>query len=122
MSYTLTISNSTDAPMTTKDGKTIDPGDTWKSETLGSTYVHSDEFGSMSFRDIADEHIGGDSGETWGVLIAYQGQHMVGRYEGGGDLRVSFDKHLQATVSGMNLRRVKLDGLVTAQELHPVPH
>ncbi len=117
--YTVTISNSTDAPMTTKDGKTIAPGDTWKSEPIGSTYVHSEEFGSMSFRDIRDSHIGGDSGETWGVLITYQGQHMVGRYEGGAaDLHVSFDNHLQATLSGMNLRRVKLDGLVIATEAH----
>jgi hypothetical protein len=75
----------------------------------------------MSFRDLGEEHIGGDSEETWGVLIGYQGSHMVGRHEGGGTLNVAFDNHLQAVVSGMNLRHVRLDPLVTEPELHPTP-
>ena len=112
MSYSVTVVNSTGAPMSTNDGKTINPGDSWTSGTLGNAFIHSEEFGSISFRDIGDKHIGGDSDETWGVLIAYGGQHMVGRYEGGGDLHVTFNDHLQAEVSGMHLRRVKLDVLV----------
>ncbi|HEX8052897.1 MAG TPA: hypothetical protein VF517_07885 [Thermoleophilaceae bacterium] len=113
MSYFVTIVNSTDAPMTTKDGQTIAAGDTWRSGVNGNTYVHSEEFGSVSFRDIADQHIGGDTDETWGVLISYNGQHMVGRYEGGGELHVTFNNRLQAELSGMNLRRVRLDSLVS---------
>jgi hypothetical protein len=116
--YTVTIKNSTGAPMTTADGQKIDPDGSWESKELGNTYVHSDEFGSMSFRDIADKHIGGDTDETWGVLISYGGQHMVGRYEGGGHLDVTFNDHLQAEVSGMNLRRVHLSPLVAAGEVH----
>lgn len=111
--YSVTITNSSGAPMTTADGKTIEPDGTWTSDTLGNTYVHSEEFGSISFRDIAAEHIGGDTKETWGVLITYSGQHMVGRYEGGGQLKVTFDKFLRAHVSGMNLRRVALDSLTS---------
>jgi hypothetical protein len=114
--YSVTIVNSTDAPMTTKDGKSIGPGETWKSDTLGNTYVHSEEFGSISFRDIAEERIGGDSDETWGVLITYGGQHMVGRYEGGGELSVTFNKHLQAVLSGMHLRHVQMSSLVAQGE------
>ena len=116
MAYSVTIHNSTEAPMTTRDGKTIEPEGTWESETLGNTYVHSEEFGSISFRDLAKQRIGGDSDETWGVLITYGGQHMVGRYEGGGQLYVTFNKHLQAELSGMTLRRVRLDALKSDHE------
>lgn len=119
--YSVTIRNSSGAPMTTADGKTIDPDGSWTSDTLGNTFVHSEEFGSMSFRDIGDSHIGGDSEETWGVLISYNGQHMVGRYEGGGELHVTFNNHLQAEVSGMHLRRVHLDALMVAGEAQPQP-
>jgi hypothetical protein len=69
-----------------------------------------------TIRDIGDSHIGGDDGGTWGVLISYGGQHMVGRYEGGGHLNVTFNKRLQAEVSGMALRRVHVSPLVAAGE------
>lgn len=114
--YTVTITNSSGATMTTADGKTIGPDQTWTSAAIGNTYAHSEEFGSISFRDIAGEHIPGDSGETWGVLITYQGAHMVGRYEGGGQLKVTFDKHLVAHVSGMHFRHVQMWPLLAADE------
>ena len=116
MSYTIAVQNSSNSTIQTGDGKTIKPGESWKSPVLGNTYLHSEEFGSMSFIDIAKEHIGGDTGESWGVLITYQGSHMVGRYEGGGQLRVTFDKHLQAVVGGMDLRHVQLTPLLTEEE------
>ena len=115
--YTVTISNSTGSTMTTADGKEIPSGQSWTSGEVGNTYAHSDEFGSISFRDLADKHISGDTGETWGVLITYGGSHMVGRYEGGGQLKVTFDEHLQAHVSGMNLRHVQLWPLIAEGEL-----
>jgi hypothetical protein len=112
LSYTVTINNSTDSPITAEDGTVIAPnGGTWTSGTLGDTYAHSDQFGPISFIDLGDTHIGGDSGETWGVLITYQGEHMVGRYEGGGQLTVSFNKYLQANLTGMDLRLVQLDAI-----------
>ena len=110
--YSVSVQNSTASPITTADGTTIEPGGSWKSGTLGNSYLHSDQFGSMSFVDIGDQHIGGDSGETWGVLITYQGEHMVGRYEGGGQLEVTFNNYLQATLAGMDLRLVQLDPMV----------
>ena len=112
MSYTVTVQNSTATPITAGDGTTIQPNGSWTSGTLGDTYLHSDQFGSMSFIDLGDQHIGGDSGETWGVLITYQGEHMVGRYEGGGQLQVDFNGYLQATLAGMDLRLVQLDPLI----------
>ena len=112
MSYTVTIENSTDTPITAGDGTVIAPGGNWTSGTLGDTFAHSDEFGSISFVDLGDQHIGGDSSETWGCLITYQGEHMVGRYEGGGQLTVSFNRYLQATLTGMDLRLVQLNPLV----------
>lgn len=110
--YTVTIQNSTDAVITAEDGTQIKPGASWTSGEIGDTYAHSEAFGSISFIDVADKHIGGDTRETWGCLITYQGQHMVGRYEGGGKLNVSFNKNLQATLSGMDLRQVQLNPLV----------
>jgi hypothetical protein len=115
--YSVTITNSSGATMTTADGKQIGPNETWQSEAnLGNTYAHSEEFGSISFRDLGDEHFPGDSGETWGVLISYNGAYMVGRYEGGGQLKVTFDKHLQAHLSGMRLRHVQQWPLIAMGE------
>jgi hypothetical protein len=70
--------------------------------------------GVLSFHDIGDTHIGGDSGETWGVLVAYQGEEFVARYEGGGQLAVEINTFYQATLSGMDIRQVELPGLQIA--------
>ena len=57
---------------------------------------------------LGDSHIGGDTKETWRVLISHQGEEVVGRYEGGGKLDVTVHGHLQVTLGGMQLRRVFL--------------
>lgn len=122
MSYTVTINNSTDSPITAEDGTVIQPnGGSWTSGTLGNTFAHSDQFGAISFVDLGDQHIPGDSGETWGVLITYQGEHMVGRYEGGGQLTVDFNAYLQATVTGMDFRLVALDAVVDGSQTAAAP-
>jgi hypothetical protein len=115
MTYSLIMHNSTGSLIDASDGKQVKPGDTWKAEGLGTAYFHSDEVGSLSFRDIGEEHISGDSKETWGVLITYQGTHVVGRYDGDrGLLEITWDKHLQALVGGkMTLRHVLLNPIVT---------
>jgi hypothetical protein len=56
----------------------------------------------------------GDSDEAWGVLIAYQGEEYVGRYEGGGQLAVEINAYYQAVLSGMDLRQVYLPAIETA--------
>jgi hypothetical protein len=121
MTYSLILNNSTGSVLDASDGKQIRPGDVWKADELGNAYFHSDEVGSLSFRDIGDEHISGDSKETWGVLITYQGSHIVGRYEGDrGVLDITWDKHLQVVVGGkMDLRHVLVNPLVIAVEGTP---
>jgi hypothetical protein len=116
MSYTLKLHNSTGSLLDASDGQQIKPGGTWTGKELGNAYFHSDEVGSLSFRDIGEDHIGGDSKETWGVLVAYQGSHLVGRYEGdNGELDITWDKFLQVIVAGkMSLRLVQLNSLVPA--------
>src|SRR4051812_39517206 len=119
MTYSLILHNSTGGEIDASDGKRIGPGDSWENEKLGNAYFHSDEVGSLSFRDIADKHISGDSKETWGVLVTYQGGHVVGRYDGDrGYLEITWNQYLQAEIGGkMTLRHVLLNPLVT--ELTP---
>lgn len=111
MSYTVHVANQSNVRFQTSDGKQIGPGETWDSAVIGDAFITSNHGGPISFLDLGDSHIGGDSKETWGVLISYQGEEVVGRYEGGGKLQVSIGKHLRATLSGMNLRKVQLSAL-----------
>jgi hypothetical protein len=114
MTYSLILHNSTRGEIDASDGKRIGPGDSWENDKLGNAYFHSDEVGSLSLRDIGDQHISGDSKETWGVLVSYQGAHVVGRYEGGGVLEITWNEFLQADIGGkMTLRHVLLNPLNT---------
>jgi hypothetical protein len=115
MSYDLILKNSTGSVLDASDGKRVEPGESWRSEKqLGNAYFHSDEVGSLSFRDIGDTHISGDSKETWGVLISYQGEEFVGRYEGAGILLVEFNAYGQMFLSDMDLRQVALPAMQVA--------
>jgi hypothetical protein len=114
MSYTLQVQNGTQYEWTGSDGANVPPGATWQPqhEPLGNAWISSSQLGTINFLDIADQHIPGDSKETWGVLISYQGEEMVGRYEGGGTLKVALNGYGQATPSGMDLRQVSLPAFV----------
>jgi hypothetical protein len=109
--YRVTIENQSAATLTTSDGHQIGPNSSWESSDLGNAWVRSDQIGPMNFLDIGDQHIPGNTGETWGVLISYQGEEIVGRYEGGGRLHVTLNRYLQAKLTGMNLRRVALSAM-----------
>ena len=109
--YQVRLLNRSPLTLTTSDGQTIGPNGTWQTGTLGNAWVRSTEGGTLYFQDIGDQHIPGDSGQTWGVLITYQGEEFVGRYEGGGQLKVTFNKFMQAMLSGMALRQVNLPAL-----------
>jgi hypothetical protein len=112
MSYTLAVKNNSSFDFQGSDGQTIAAGGgQWESGTLGNAWIESAYGGTIAFMDIGDKHIGGDSGETWGVLVTYQGEEMVGRYEGGGRLNVIINTLLQATLTGMDIRQVSLNGL-----------
>ncbi|HEX8206554.1 MAG TPA: hypothetical protein VF587_10895 [Solirubrobacteraceae bacterium] len=121
--YQISLKNNSNAGIGFAGGnQVIPPGESWKSDNLGDVTLTVPTRGPLSFHDIADKHIGGDSKETWGVLIAYQGEEYVGRYEGGGRLTVVINAYYQAVLSGMNLRQVYLpaielsDTTVTAPE------
>ena len=90
-----------------------DGGGTYTSGNLGNITLTIPQRGPLDFVDLGDTHIGGDSSETWGVLISYQGEEYVGRYEGGGQLTVVVNQYSQVTLSGMDLRQVSLDALNT---------
>ena len=106
--YSVMLDNQSAVTLTASDGQSIPPGGQWKSGNLGSAWIRSEQIGPISFLDIADAHVSGDSSETWGVLISYQGEEVVGRYEGGGTLQVTLNKFLQASLHGMHFRQVSL--------------
>ena len=114
MSYTLKVQNSSPYVWFDSDGAKIAPGASWspQKEPLGNAWVSSSELGPLNFLDIGDKHIPGDSKETWGVLISYQGEEMVGRYEGGGQLSAVINNYGQVTLSGMDLRQVSLPSFI----------
>ena len=105
--YTVVLANSSRFTLHTSDGQSIAPGKNWEADKLGDAWVTSDQWGTFNFFDLADKHIPGDSKETWGVLISYLGEEVVGRYEGGGLLRVTFTEYGQVGLRGMDLRQVR---------------
>src|SRR3954452_10206699 len=95
------------------DGARVPSGGTWQPAGLhGNAWIESSELGAINFLDLGARHIPGDSGETWGVLISYQGEEMVGRYEGQGTLDVALNEYGQATPSGMDSREVDLPAFI----------
>ncbi len=113
--YQLSVTNNSNVGIGFLGGnQVIPPGDKWPSGNLGDLTLVVPTRGPLSFHDIADKHIPGDSGETWGVLIAYQGEEFVGRYEGGGRLAVTINAYYQAELSGMDLRQVSLPAMEIA--------
>jgi hypothetical protein len=115
--YQVTLTNNSNVGLGFLGGnQVIPPGDGWKSGNLGDITIIVPTRGPLSFHDIGDKHIGGDSKETWGVLIAYQGEEVVGRYEGGGQLAVVINEYYQAVLSGMDIREVSLPAMEIAGE------
>lgn len=113
--YQLTLTNHSNVSLGFMGGNQVIPsGGGWKSDNLGDVGIIVPTRGTLSFHDIGDTHIPGDSHETWGVLIAYQGEEYVGRYEGGGQLAVEINAYYQAVLSGMDLRQVYLPAMETA--------
>lgn len=67
---------------------------------LGNAIVTVPGLGEINFLDIGDQQIGGFSKATWGVLISYQGEEVVFRYEGGGQVALTVNGFGQAKLSG----------------------
>jgi hypothetical protein len=115
--YQVTLTNNSNGSILFLGGNQVIPsGDQWKSGNLGDITLVVPSRGPLSFHDIGDQHIPGDSGETWGVLISYQGEEFVGRYEGGGQLAVQINTYYQAVLSGMDIREVSLPAMEIAPQ------
>ena len=116
--YQVTLTNNSNVALGFVGGnQVIPPGGQWQSDdNLGDVTIIVPTRGPLSLHDIGDQHIPGDSGETWGVLISYQGEEMVGRYEGGGQLQAIVNNYGQVQLSGMDLRQVDLPAFA-----QPVP-
>jgi hypothetical protein len=110
-SYSVTLTNQSTLTLTTHTGEYIPSGGTWTSEQLGNGYVTNPQLGTLSFYDLGVNHIDGDGGETYGVLISLQSYEYVGRYNANGQLTVTINSLMQAIVSGMDLNPVALDAL-----------
>ncbi|HEX8744437.1 MAG TPA: hypothetical protein VF712_15010 [Thermoleophilaceae bacterium] len=114
--YQLSVTNNSKYGIGFLGGNQVIPegGGQWKSDNLGDVTLTIPTRGPLDFLDLGDHHIGGDSKETWGVLIAYQGEEIVGRYEGGGQLTVVVNQYYQVELSGMDLRQISLSALEVA--------
>jgi hypothetical protein len=115
--FDVTLTNDSTAELQTSDGHKISAnGGTWKfagGPQGQATYVDG-PFGRLGFLDIGDQHIGGDSGEEWGVLISFRDMTIVGRYDGQGTLNFTVDQFLQVALAGMDFRQVELEALTTS--------
>jgi hypothetical protein len=100
MSWNLTVTNDYAYPVTAL-GTTINPKASHTfSNTLGNAILTVPGLGAVNFIDVGDVQIGGYSHATWGVLISYQGEEVVFRYEGGGQIQVTLTWLGQAQLAG----------------------
>ncbi len=98
MTYHLSLTNDYAYDVTVENTTVESGGGTWKSPNLlGNAIVTVPGRGELSCLDVADDKgVGGFCDQTWGVLITYQGDEAVFRYEGGGELSVTLNKYGQA--------------------------
>lgn len=120
--YTLTVTNHYWRPVVVNNSAgasfTVAPkASGHPSGALGDATITVPGLGEMMVHDIADRQIGGFSKATWGVLVAYQGEEVVFRYEGGGQLTVTFNDLGQAELAGNGgFSRISLGGLILPGE------
>lgn len=99
--YTIAITNHYYDTLAPSFGDPIKSGSgPVKSKALGSGYVTVPGLGAVNFTDVGDSQLGGFSKSTWGVLISYQGEEILFRYEGGGEIQLTINKFGQAEVKG----------------------
>lgn len=112
--YSVNITNNFGQALQLSPGPSIPSGTSWQSGSIGggSLNIIVPGYGTIVIQDIANNHVPGDSTETWGVLVAYQGAPVVGRYEGAGSLAVAVNVYGQASLSGMDLREVDCPALL----------
>lgn len=116
--YQIHLANKSNFKLATADGHGIAPGATWQSKDLGDSWILTNFFGAISFHDLGKEHVPGDTAETWGVLISYQGQRYVGRYEAGGRLDIAINNLGQWTITGMHIHQLYLPPVILEEHHH----
>ena len=112
--FDVTLTNQSPVELQTSDGHKIGGnGGTWKfgGGPAGKSAYIDGPFGRFGFLDIGDTHVGGDSGEEWGVLFTYRDMAVVGRYDGQGTLTITVDQFVQFGLAGMDFRQVELTAL-----------
>ena len=119
--YNLTVVNNFSSQLTVDAGGTTYPvvtGETTKIPTnLGNAAINIPGIGHMLLHDVADRQIGGFSKATWGVYLSYQGEELVFRYEGGGQITVTFNDFGQASLeSNGGISRISLGAFKLAGE------
>ena len=99
--YQITVINHYHDTLLPSFGSPIPKGDSRpvKSKPMGSGYVTVPGLGAVNFTDVGDRQIGGYSKATWGVLVSYQGEEVVFRYEGSGEIAVTINSLGQAELS-----------------------
>jgi hypothetical protein len=104
------VTNETAYTLTTSDQKQIAPsGGKWTSPLIGDGWVETPAWGTFNFLDIAHAHVGGDGPGEWGVLFSYQGEEVVGRYDGSPIFQAVISPMGSVTLSGgTSLRQVSL--------------
>jgi hypothetical protein len=115
MSWHLTVTNNYHDSVQIPNITVLPPnGQPFKvGSTLGHIAVIVHGLGAVNFTDIGDRQIGGYSKATWGVLISYQGEELIFRYEGGGEIQLTINALGQAEMNGNGgFSRVQLPSFV----------
>lgn len=115
MAWHLTVTNNYHASVQIPNITVLPPnGQPFKvPSTLGHIIVIVDGLGPINFTDIADKDIGGYSKSTWGVMISYQGEELVFRYEGGGEIQLTINWLGQAEITtNGSLSQIKLPSFI----------
>jgi hypothetical protein len=122
MTYYVAVTNATTYTFTTSDGHQIGPGGgTWTSPLIGDAWVDTGAWGRFNFLDIAHAHVGGDGPGEWGVLFSYQGEEVVGRYDGSPTFKAAISPMGTVSLSGgTSLRQVSLPAFEVI-DTEPVP-
>jgi hypothetical protein len=122
MTYYVAVTNETAYDLTTSDGKQIAPaGGTWTSPLIGDAWVQTSVWGVLNFLDIGHAHVGGDGPGEWGVLFSYQGEEVVGRYDGSPTFKAVISPMGSVSLSGgTSLRQVSLPAFEVV-DTEPVP-
>ena len=122
MTYYVAVTNETTYDLTTSDGKQIpSAGGTWTSPLIGDAWVQTQIWGVLNFLDIGHAHVGGDGPGEWGVLFSYQGEEVVGRYDGSPTFNAVISPMGSITLSGgTSLRQVSLPAFQVI-DTEPVP-